>query len=93
MIVAMVLDRARAGVLYVAARDGIHRSEDGGKTWVVLNDGLSTTNIRSLAQSPIGSQSVLCRNQWERFVPKCGRGHALGGASLPISQKNRRPRN
>jgi photosystem II stability/assembly factor-like uncharacterized protein len=53
MIVAMVLDRARAGVLYVAARDGIHRSEDGGKTWVALNDGLSTTNIRSLAQSAI----------------------------------------
>ena len=53
MIVAMVLDRARAGVLYVAARDGIHRSEDGGKTWVILNDGLSTTNIRSLAQSAI----------------------------------------
>jgi photosystem II stability/assembly factor-like uncharacterized protein len=52
MIVAMVLDRVRAGVVYVAARDGIHRSEDGGKTWVALNDGLSTTNIRSLAQSP-----------------------------------------
>lgn len=51
MIVAMVLDRVRAGVMYVAARDGIHRSEDGGKTWAALNEGLSTTNIRSLAQS------------------------------------------
>lgn len=56
MIVAMLLDRARAGVMYVAARDGIHRSEDGGKTWALLNDGLSTTNIRSLAQSAMDPQ-------------------------------------
>jgi photosystem II stability/assembly factor-like uncharacterized protein len=53
MIVAMVLDRARAGVLYVAARDGIHRSEDGGQTWIALNEGLASTNIRSLVQSRI----------------------------------------
>jgi len=56
MIVAMVLDRARAGVMYVAARDGIHRSEDGGKTWAALNEGLTTTNIRSLAQSAMDPQ-------------------------------------
>lgn len=53
MIVAMVLDRAQAGVLYVAARDGIHRSEDGGQTWIALNEGLASTNIRSLVQSRI----------------------------------------
>ena len=51
MIVAMVLDHAQAGVMYLAGRDGIHRSGDGGKTWTVLNEGLTTTNIRSLAQS------------------------------------------
>jgi photosystem II stability/assembly factor-like uncharacterized protein len=56
MIVAMVLDRARAGVMYVAARDGIHRSEDGGTTWAPLNEGLATTNIRSLAQSALDPQ-------------------------------------
>ncbi len=51
MMVAIVLDRARAGVMYLAGRDGIHRSEDGGANWVPLNEGLTTTNIRSLAQS------------------------------------------
>ena len=51
MIVAMVLDRTRAGVIYLAGRDGIHRSEDGGLNWTPLNDGFTTTNIRSLAQS------------------------------------------
>jgi len=51
MLMAMVLDRARSDVLYLAGRDGIHRSEDGGKTWATLNDGLASTNVRSLAQS------------------------------------------
>ena len=53
MIVTMVLDRARKGVLYLAGRDGVHRSEDGGVTWTTVNAGLTTTNIRSLAQSDI----------------------------------------
>jgi photosystem II stability/assembly factor-like uncharacterized protein len=51
MIVAMVVDRARKGVLYLAGRDGVHRSEDGGMTWKTANNGFTTTNIRSLAQS------------------------------------------
>jgi photosystem II stability/assembly factor-like uncharacterized protein len=51
MIIAMVLDRTRRGVIYITGRDGVHRSEDGGGTWVVLNKGLATTNIRAIAQS------------------------------------------
>lgn len=51
MIIAMVFDRTRRGVLYITGRDGIHRSDDGGATWVMMNRGLSTTNIRAIAQS------------------------------------------
>ena len=51
MIMAMVLDRARKNVVYLAGRDGVHCSEDGGATWKTLNNGLATTNIRSIAQS------------------------------------------
>jgi photosystem II stability/assembly factor-like uncharacterized protein len=51
MISAMVLDRARADTLYVASREGVHKSEDGGKTWKAINDGFTSLNIRSLAQS------------------------------------------
>lgn len=51
MIVAMVLDRSRQGVVYITGRDGVHRSEDGGETWKVINRGLSTTNVRAIAQS------------------------------------------
>lgn len=51
MVVAMVLDRSRRGVVYITGRDGVHRSEDGGETWKVINRGLSTTNVRAIAQS------------------------------------------
>lgn len=53
MISAMVLDRSAANVIYVASRQGIHKSEDGGATWRGINTGLSTLNVRSLAQSPV----------------------------------------
>lgn len=51
MIIAMVLDRTRRGVLYITGRDGVHRSEDGGATWKTINTGFATTNIRTIAQS------------------------------------------
>ena len=53
MIIAMILDRTRKGVIYITGRDGIHRSVDGGITWTSLNKGLATTNVRSIAQSAI----------------------------------------
>lgn len=56
MIMAMVLDRARKNVIYLAGRDGVHCSEDGGVTWKTLNNRLTTTNIRSIAQSETDSR-------------------------------------
>lgn len=51
MIIAMILDRTKKGVVYITGRDGVHRSEDGGATWKTLNKGFATTNVRSIAQS------------------------------------------
>jgi photosystem II stability/assembly factor-like uncharacterized protein len=51
MIIAMIRDRSKKGVIYIAGRDGVHRSKDGGMTWKTLNKGLVTTNVRSIAQS------------------------------------------
>jgi len=51
MISAMLLDRSAANVLYAASRQGIYKSEDGGTTWRALNKGLTSLNVRSLAQS------------------------------------------
>ena len=53
MIVTMVLDRTRRGVIYITGRDGLHRSDDGGAAWKVINKGLATTNVRAIAQSDI----------------------------------------
>ena len=51
MIIAMILDRTKKGVIYLAGRDGVHRSEDGGMTWKTLNKGFASTNVRTIAQS------------------------------------------
>jgi photosystem II stability/assembly factor-like uncharacterized protein len=51
MIIAMIVDRSKKGVIYIAGREGIHRSEDGGMTWKLLNKGFISTNVRSIAQS------------------------------------------
>jgi photosystem II stability/assembly factor-like uncharacterized protein len=51
MMIGMLLDRSRAGVLYLVGRSGVHRSEDGGTTWAAMNSGFSTLNVRSIAQS------------------------------------------
>ncbi|MDF0668597.1 MAG: hypothetical protein P0119_21315 [Nitrospira sp.] len=56
MIVAMVLDRTRRGVIYITGRDGVHRSEDGGAIWKLMNSGLMTTNVRTIAQSATDSK-------------------------------------
>ena len=51
MIISMILDGARKGVIYIVGRDGVHRSEDGGATWTSINSGFTTTNVRTIAQS------------------------------------------
>lgn len=56
MIVAMVLDRTRRGVIYITGRDGVHRSEDAGATWKLMNNGFVSTNTRTIAQSATDSK-------------------------------------
>ena len=51
MIIAMILDRSKKGVVYITGREGVHRSADGGMTWKPLNKGFVSTNVRSIAQS------------------------------------------
>ena len=51
MIIAMILDRSKKGVIYITGRNGVHRSNDGGTSWKTLNKGFASTNVRSIAQS------------------------------------------
>ena len=53
MIVGMVLDRTRRGVIYITGRDGVHCSNDGGMVWKPINKGLATTNVRAIVQSDV----------------------------------------
>ena len=79
MISAMLLDRSAANVLYAASRQGIHKSEDGGTTWRALNQGFTSLNVRSMAQSPLdpkvwyvgtnGSGLYRSEDRGENWVP------------------------
>jgi photosystem II stability/assembly factor-like uncharacterized protein len=51
MIIGMIVDRSKKGVVYITGREGVHRSDDGGMTWKPLNNGFVSTNVRSIAQS------------------------------------------
>jgi photosystem II stability/assembly factor-like uncharacterized protein len=56
MIIGMLIDRSKKGVIYITGREGIHRSGDGGMTWKPLNNGFASTNVRSIAQSPTDAE-------------------------------------
>jgi photosystem II stability/assembly factor-like uncharacterized protein len=56
MLIELLLDPQKAGVLYVGHREGVSRSEDGGETWETRNSGLTNINIRALAISALDPQ-------------------------------------
>lgn len=58
MLSDLVLDHSTLDVLYVASRAGVHKSSDGGQTWAAVNEGLGNLNIRALAISPLGSNTL-----------------------------------
>jgi len=43
---------ARQGVILAGTRDGVHRSDDLGKSWESANEGLSVRHVRWLAYHP-----------------------------------------
>jgi photosystem II stability/assembly factor-like uncharacterized protein len=88
MLIAMILDRSKKGVVYITGRDGVHRSADGGMTWKTLNKGLASTNVRSIAQSATdphvfyagtnGSGLYRSRNAGETWEPMPSLTHNAG---------------
>ena len=52
-ITALVIVPNHSNILYSgASRDGVYNSIDGAATWVKLNAGLTSLEIRALAISP-----------------------------------------
>jgi photosystem II stability/assembly factor-like uncharacterized protein len=88
MIMTMILDRSKKGVIYIAGREGIHRSGDGGVTWKLLNKGFVSTNVRSIAQSATdpdlfyagtnGSGLYRSRDAGETWEPMPSLSHNVG---------------
>jgi photosystem II stability/assembly factor-like uncharacterized protein len=51
-ITALVSDLAHPQTLYASSADGVLKSQDAGKSWQLMNTGLSETPIAALALHP-----------------------------------------
>jgi len=52
--------RQNPQLLYCATASGVHRSDDGGKTWVPASKGLSDLGIGRVVVSPSNSDILFC---------------------------------
>ncbi len=50
----IIVSGANGGMFFKKEFQGIHRSIDGGQTWTVINGGLLSVDVRSLALGPDG---------------------------------------
>jgi photosystem II stability/assembly factor-like uncharacterized protein len=53
-----MVDPRSSHTLYVAGREGVHKSSDGGVTWNAINRGLATLNVRCLLISPHDARTL-----------------------------------
>ena len=68
-------DRLWAGVEI----DGLHLSEDGGRTWAPLGEGLTSRNIHALVLAPAGEGRAPAGDNQQRSQPERRRRPNLAG--------------
>jgi len=54
LVTALVVDRQNSSIVYVATEDGIYRTQDEGRKWRRMSEGLPTFQIRTLCQNTAG---------------------------------------
>src|SRR5579884_2224749 len=57
----------RLAILAGSYGDGLYRSEDGGKTWVAANVGLTASAFRCLAPDPLNRGAILAGTEPARL--------------------------
>ena len=62
-------------VIFVATASGLFRSQDEGKTWQTLHDGLRDENVRVLAFSPSSSEMIYAGTSKGIFLSEDGGDH------------------
>ena len=78
--------RSTANVLYLASREGIHKSTDGGQSWKAMNAGLSNLNIRALAISPLDSNTLYTGTNGSGLFRSRDGGESWEAVPLVVSQ-------
>jgi len=62
-------------IIFVGTDNGLFRSQDGGKTWQALHDGLRDENIRALALSPSAPTLIYAGTSKGVFLSEDGGDH------------------
>ncbi len=62
-------------IIFVGSGNGLFRSQDGGKTWQSLHDGLREENIRVLAVSPSAPHMIYAGTSKGIFLSEDGGDH------------------
>ncbi len=58
LVQTVVVDPSNPSVLFVGSRNGLYRSQDKGKSWANLHQGLGNSDIRDIVISPRQSKIV-----------------------------------
>lgn len=78
-----IFDPKSGETVYMVSRKGIHRTIDGGDTWVLLNVGFDKPGgVNSFAVDPLEPNRVYAGTDWGFFVSE-DRGCKFSRASLP----------
>lgn len=53
-VTGLTIDPEDADDVFVSTEDGIFRTEDGGQTWIPANQGIPTTDVKTILHTPAG---------------------------------------
>jgi photosystem II stability/assembly factor-like uncharacterized protein len=86
MLSDLILDHTHPHVVYVTNRDGVFKSEDGGKTWVARSAGLTNVNIRALAMSAVDSNVLYVGTNGKGLFRTGDRGMSWEAVPLLVAE-------
>lgn len=65
-VMSVTLDPSRPDVVFIAG-DGVRRSDDGGRTWAVMNAGLASLDTYEIAVAPSRPDTVYCHTSFDVY--------------------------
>jgi len=85
-ITAIAIHPSKSRIVYVAMKQGVYKTRDSGKTWSPMNEGLETSDVRSLAIDPILSSTVYAGTFAEAIFKSVDGGQQWHRANIGLKE-------